>query len=107
MEEEFVEIALAKVRLLSQSLPERGLALHGYLITNFGQTITLAIYLTAVSLVLLALFRSIKFSFDLLRWVVVPTAAVGLIGSLVLPYSFLTIAPLAAIVFSSVLLLKG
>lgn len=107
MKDELTGMLLAKVKLFLQSAPERVVEAHGYLIQNFGQTATMAIYLAAVALGLLALFRSVKFSFDLLRYVVVPTAAVAFLGSLLLPYSVVAIAPFAAIVFSAFLFLKG
>jgi hypothetical protein len=107
MKEELTRIILAKARLMMQAAPERISEAHGFLIENFGQTATVAIYLALLALVLLALFRSCKFSFDLLRFVLIPTTAVAFIGSLLLPFSFVTIAPFAAIVFSAVLFLKG
>lgn len=107
MEDELTAVAMSKVKPILQSLPDQAVAAHGYLIENFGQTATLAIYLAALALVLLALFRSVKFSFDLLRFVLVPTVAVSFLGSLLLSYSFLTIVPFAAIVFSTFLFLKG
>lgn len=107
MKDEILGAGLAQAKLLLKSAPDRAVEAHGYLLENFGQTATLAIYLAGVALILLAVFRSVKFSFDLLRYVVIPTTAVAFIGSLVLPYSFLAIAPFAAIVFSAMLFLKG
>ncbi len=107
MKEELAGIILAKAKLMLAAAPDRVSEAHGFLIENFGQTATMAIYLALLALVLLALFRSVKFSFDLLRFVVIPTTAVAFIGTLLFPYSIVTISHYAAIVFSSVLLFKG
>jgi hypothetical protein len=107
MEEELAGAIWSQAKGLLASFPERAREAHGFLVGNFGQTATMAIYLAALALLLLAVFRSVKFSFDVLRFVVVPTSVVSFVGSLLLPYSFLTIAPFAAIIFAAVLFLKG
>jgi len=107
MFEEIKSELFARAELFVSSIPEQAQDFHSYLIDNCGQTITMAIYLAVVALVLLAVHRGVKLSFDLLRFVVIPTIAVGFIGSLVIPYSFFHIVPFAAIVFSTLLFLKG
>jgi hypothetical protein len=98
---------VARAKALVEVLPAQLMALHSYLVSTLGRTAAIAVYLSVAAIVLLAIFRSAKFSFDLLRFVILPTAAVGFLGSLLLPYSFATIAPFAAIVCSTLLLIRG
>lgn len=97
----------ARIEGLLKALPAQFGTWHEYLLSQLGQTATFAIYLALGAIVLLALFRSFKFSFDVLRFVVVPTTAIAFVGSLLLPYSFLTIAPFAAIACSTLLFIRG
>ena len=98
---------VARIQNVVEALPTQFGVWHEYLVAQVGQTAAFAIYLALAALVLLALFRSFKFSFDVLRFVVVPTIAIGFVGSLVLPYSFVTIAPFAAIGCSTLLFIRG
>ncbi|MFH2056866.1 MAG: hypothetical protein ABIJ61_12985 [bacterium] len=97
----------ARIESVLKALPAQFGTWHEYLVAQLGQTATFAIYLALGAIILLALFRSFKFSFDVLRFVVVPTLAIAFVGSLLLPYSFLTIAPFAAIACSTLLFIRG
>ena len=66
-------------------MQDRCLGLHGALLNSFGIVTTMAIYLTAGVLALLLLWRMVKFSFDVLRCVVIPSAAVAVVGAWLLP----------------------
>jgi len=86
---------------------ERALQLHGYLLATFGTSVTMAIYLAAAALLVLGLWRLLKFSFDVVRCVAIPATAVALVGSWLLPFPFLHIFPVATALFAGILLVRG
>jgi hypothetical protein len=86
---------------------ERALEVHGYLLSTFGTTVTMAIYLAAAALLVLGLWRLVKFSFDVIRCVAIPATAVALVGSWLLPFPFLHIFPIATALFAGILLVRG
>ncbi len=86
---------------------EKALELHGYLLTTFGTSVTMAIYLAAAALLILGMWRLVKFSFDVVRCVAIPASAVALVGSWLLPFPFLHILPVATALFAGILLVRG
>ena len=88
-------------------LSEKAIQLHGWLVSSYGMTVALAVYLTAGALAVLALWRMVKFSFDVVRCVAIPSAAVALVGAWLSPLSFYHILPMAAAVFAGLMLLRG
>ena len=67
----------------------------------------LALYLTLATIAMLALWRMVKLSFDIVRCVAIPAVAVASVGAWLLPFSFYHILPVSAALFSGMLLLKG
>lgn len=55
-----------ELQAMTATLQERALELHAYLINEFGLVVTLAIYLSCATLTILALWRMIKLSFDII-----------------------------------------
>jgi chromate transport protein ChrA len=86
---------------------QRALELHSYLLSMFGTSVTMAIYLAAAALMILLLWRLVKLSFDVVRCVAIPAIAVALVGSWLLPFPFLHIFPIATALFAGVLLVRG
>jgi hypothetical protein len=85
----------------------KALELHGYLLSTFGTSVTMAIYLAVAALLILGLWRLVKFSFDVVRCVAIPATAVALVGSWLLPFPFLHIFPIATALFAGILLVRG
>ncbi len=92
---------------LSGGLTERIIGIHGELVASLGMTATLALYLTVGILGMLALWRMVKLSFDILRCVVIPAVALAFVGAWLLPFSFYHVLPVTAAIFSGILLIKG
>ena len=91
----------------TDSILDKLLHLHGTLVGELGLMVTLSIYLALGSLLMLVLWRMVKLSFDVVRCVVIPSAALALVGAWLLPFSFYHILPVTAALFSGLLLLKG
>jgi hypothetical protein len=89
------------------SLPDNGLGLHNWLLSAFGLPTTVAIYLAAGALAVLVLLRIVKLSFDIVKWVVIPATLVALLVAWLLPVTFSHALPVAAALFSGVLLFKS
>ena len=91
----------------SGNVTQRMIEFHGWMLLNFGITATMAIYLAAATCTVLFVWRMVKFSFDIVRCVALPSVGVALIGSWLLPLAFLSILPFAAAFFGVLMLLRG
>ena len=74
---------------------------------KFGTAGVIAAALLLVSIVGLLLAKVTKLSFNLVRFVVIPSVAVTFIATYFLPYSFVYILPVTVAFFSVVLMVKG
>lgn len=74
---------------------------------RFGSAGIIAAALLLVSIVGLILGKVTKLSFNLVRFVVIPSVAVTFIATYFLPYSFAYILPVTVAFFSVVLMVKG
>ncbi|MGB5107961.1 MAG: hypothetical protein WBP29_04485 [Candidatus Zixiibacteriota bacterium] len=88
-------------------LADAVVAFHGYLSAEYGPLTAWAVYLAIASLLALLLWRLVKFSFDVVRCVAIPSMAVALIGAWLSPLSFMHILPVAALVFTGVMVFRG
>ncbi len=74
---------------------------------RFGTAGIIAAALLLVSIVGLILGKVTKLSFNLVRFVVIPSVAITFIATYFLPYSFVYILPVTVAFFSVVLMVKG
>ena len=74
---------------------------------RFGQAGLIAAGLLLVSIAGLVLSKAVKMSFDIVKYVAVPSVAVTFIATYFLPYSFVFILPVTVAFFSIVLIIKG
>jgi hypothetical protein len=74
---------------------------------KFGTAGLIAAGLLLLSIIGLVLSKAVKMSFDIVRYVIVPSVAVTFIGTYFLPYSFVYILPVTVAFFSIVLIVKG
>lgn len=71
------------------------LLLNGVLAARFGTAFQVAVDWVLLGLFLVALLRLFKFSFDVLRYVLVPSVVISGLVSACSPLSFLYVMPLA------------
>jgi len=74
---------------------------------RFGTPGLVAAGILIASLVGLILMKSVKLSFDVVRYVAVPAVAVTFVATYFLPYSFVYILPVTVAFFSIILIIKG
>ncbi|UCD17267.1 MAG: hypothetical protein JSV44_12590 [Candidatus Zixiibacteriota bacterium] len=77
------------------------------LLDKFGTPGLIAAVLVLLSTLVLIMVKLVKVSFDLVRYVLVPSIAVTFIATYFLPYSFVFILPVSVSFFSVVLLVRG
>lgn len=70
-------------------------ALNHYLASRFGTAFQVAVDWVLLGLALVVLLRLFKFSFDVLRYVLVPSVIISGLVSACSPLSFLYVMPLA------------
>lgn len=89
------------------SVYQAAAAFHNYAFQKLGQAggiaLTVFLVLTALAIVV----RVVRFLFDLLRYVLLPSAAVSGLLVLVTPLSFLFVFPVSAALFGILLLIKS
>lgn len=81
--------------------------LRQYILDNFGQNGLYAAYLLGAAIALILIYKLIKLSFDLLFFVVIPSAISAYVLSMFLPYSFFYLLPAATALFTLGLLLRA
>ncbi|RKX31113.1 MAG: hypothetical protein DRP46_04045 [Candidatus Zixiibacteriota bacterium] len=79
----------------------------GFIQDRFGTPGLIAAAILLVSVMGLVLSKAVKMSFDIVRFVVVPSVAVTFIGTYFLPFSFVYIFPVTVAFFSIILIIKG
>lgn len=80
---------------------------QSWIVDTFGQNGLYAAYVVLAALGLFLLTRLAKMTFSALKYLVVPGVGLALIGSFVLPYSFVMILPVTVVACSLLLLFKG
>lgn len=75
--------------------------------SHFGTPGLIAATILGLSIVGLVAIKLLKIAFDILRYVVIPSAVITFIATFFLPYSYITILPATIALFSVVLILKA
>ena len=78
-----------------------------YLFAKLGNVGGIALTALLIIVALAATIRILRFLFDLLRYVLLPSAAVSGLLALVTPLSFLLVFPISAALFGILLLIKS
>lgn len=86
---------LSSGKALFTSVYDFVLLANEYLATRFGTPIQLAVDWIVLGLLLLLVIRLVRFSFDVLRYVVVPSLVISGLVSALSPLSFLYVMPWA------------
>jgi hypothetical protein len=73
---------------------------------HFGQTGLYAAYLLAAAIVLLLAYKLVKFSFQLVFFVALPSVLAAFIGTFFLPYNFVYMLPITVAIFTLGLVLR-
>lgn len=74
---------------------------------HFGTPGLIAAGLLLVGIVGLVLSKTFKLSFDIIRYVAVPSVAITFVATYFLPFSFVYILPVTVAFFSIVLMARG
>jgi len=82
-------------------------SVKGFILGKFGTPGLIAAIVLLVSLLGLMVIKAVKLSFDVVRYVAVPSVAVTFIATYFLPYSFVYIFPVTVAFFSIILIIKG
>jgi hypothetical protein len=78
-----------------------------YIEDQFGTPGLIAVGLLIAGIVVLVLSKTLKLSFDVVRYVAIPSVAISFIATCFLPLSFVYILPVTVAFFSIVLMVKG
>lgn len=77
------------------------------IVEHFGQTGLYAAYLLAAAIVLLLIYKLVKFSFELVFFVALPSVLAAFLLTFFLPYSFFYLLPATVAVFTLGLVMKN
>ena len=86
---------LAKIKGFFFTGNDLVMAFNDYLASNFGRTFQVAVDWVLLGLLLVLVLRLFKFSFDVLRYVLVPSIVIAGLVAMVSSLSFLYVMPLA------------
>jgi len=78
-----------------------------YIEDQFGTPGLIAVGLLLAGIIALILSKTLKLSFDVIRYVAIPSVAVSYIATCFMPLSFVYILPVTVAFFSIVLMVKG
>jgi len=81
--------------------------IKGYILTYFGPNGLIAACVIVAVILLLLLGKLANLTFAAMKFLVVPAVVLALVGSVVLPYSFVVLLPVTATVCSLGLLFRG
>ncbi len=79
----------------------------GLIIQNFGENGLIAAYVILSALIMFVGLRLAKTTFSMVKYLLFPAVALAVIGSFVLPYSFLALLPITTTFGAVFLLIKG
>jgi len=98
---------LAKIKSLFYAGNDLVIAFNDYLAMEFGRTFQVAVGWVLIGLLLVLVLRMFKFSFDVLRYVLVPAVIIAGIAAMVSTLSFLYIMPLVMGAGAAIMLFKS
>jgi hypothetical protein len=98
---------LTKIKNLFFAGNELVVAFNDYLAMEFGRTFQVAVGWVLIGLLLVIVLRTFKFSFDVLRYVLVPSVIIAGLVTVVSSLSFLYVMPLAMGAGTVVMLFKS
>jgi hypothetical protein len=78
-----------------------------YILDHFGQTGLYAAYLLVAAAILLLAYKLVKFSFELVFFVALPSVLVAFVLTFFLPYSFVYMLPATVAIFTLGLVLRS
>ena len=81
--------------------------IKGYILAYFGPNGLIAACIIVAVLGILILGKLANLTFAAMKFLVIPSVALALVGSIVLPYSFVVLLPVTATVCSLGLLFRG
>ena len=79
----------------------------GWIIDNCGENGLLAAYIALGAIALLVAMKITKCSFSTIKYLVLPALSLAVLGSFVLPFSFLFLLPITVTACSLLLVFKG
>lgn len=82
-------------------------SIKALILEHFGPNGLTAAYVVVAVIVLVVVWRLTKITFATLKYLVVPAIALAVLGTFVLPYSFVMLLPMTVVGCSLVLLVKG
>ena len=82
-------------------------SIKALILEYFGPNGLTAAYVVVAVVVLVIVWRLTKITFATLKFLVVPAIALAVLGSFVLPYSFVILLPMTMVGCSLILLVKG
>jgi hypothetical protein len=77
-----------------------------FILDNFGQNGLYAAYLVAIAIVIVLLYKLVKFSFELIFFIALPSVISAFVLTFFLPYNFFYLLPVTAALFTLGLVLK-
>ena len=98
---------ISKLKSLFYAGNDLVLAFNDYLAMEFGRTFQVAVGWVLIGLLLVLVLRMFKFSFDVLRYVLVPSVIIAGIAAMVSTLSFLYIMPLVMGAGAAIMLFKS
>ena len=78
-----------------------------FIVDHFGQTGLYAAYLLAAAIVLLLVYKLVRFSFELVFFVALPSLLAAFVLTFFLPYSFFYLLPATVALFTLGLVLRS
>jgi hypothetical protein len=82
-------------------------SIKALILEHFGPNGLTAAYVVVAVVVLVVVWRLTKITFVTLKYLVVPAIALAVLGTFVLPYSFVMLLPMTVVGCSLILLVKG
>jgi hypothetical protein len=102
-----MEEILQQIYGLLETLPDSLASAKDALLETFGTPGLIAIVILFLSVAVLLVMKITKMTFDVIRYVAVPSVVISFLATYFLPYSFVFVLPLAVSFFSLVLIVKG
>jgi hypothetical protein len=102
-----VDLVLSRLGSVVGSAAARIGEYHNYMIERFGHDVTAGIYLCAVILTLVVIFKVFKLAFNILRFVIVPALLAGYVATTFFSFNLLTILPVTGAAFSLLFLIRA
>jgi len=105
---------LTQVKQVAESAAKQADEATGFLgsvqaliVEHFGQSGLYAAYIMAAAFILFVVAKLAKITFSTLKFLIIPAVALAFLGSLFVPYSFVSLLPVTVTFCSLFLLFKG